>query len=474
MQLPDNIQELKDLVTLVLTRLEQLEQENALLKVENAQLKEENAELRRRLDLRSHNSHKPPSSDGLSKKPGIPKESGKKTGGQFGNPGKTLKMVEQADEIVIHHAHRCRHCKREFDVSEVEQIVDTRQVFDIPAPRLEVTEHQVGAITCCGAKQVGEFPPGVRNVVQYGSRIKALSVLLNTDYRLPLEKIEKLFTDLYNCSFNQSTVITANERCYERLEPIEKQIADQIKQSQVVNYDETGGRVENKLHWFHVACTSLWTYLFVDQKRGKQALQGEQSLIKDFHNWAVHDCWESYFGFDECRHAICNAHILRELENLKEQGREWAGQMKQLLLEMYELSEHATKVLAHRKQWEKKYEKICQQADREEPKPEKSSRGKPKNSVGRNLLKRLKKHQVGVLAFAFEEEVPFTNNQAERDLRCLKVKQKVSNTFRTLSGAENYARIQGFISTIRKHKLNVFEELINVFDGNSIIFQTSK
>lgn len=484
MTLPDDIEQLKDLVSQILARLsvledenEALKTENIALKAENQKLKQENQELRRRLNQNSRNSHQPPSSDGLKKKPALPKKSGKKSGGQKGHLGKTLEMVDEPDLTVVHHAQKCVRCERAFGLEDVGKIISRRQVFDIPPPKLEVTEHQLGEIVCCQKKHLGEFPKGVGNVVQYGERIQALSVLLNNDYRIPLKKLENLFADLYGCSFNQSTAVVANERCYQKLEPIEEEIKRLIKASKVVNFDETGGRVANKLHWFHTACTDLYSYLFVHEKRGKEALMSEQSVIKDYENWAIHDCYASYFKFENCQHAVCNAHILRELESLKEQASKWAKKMKDLLMEMFQASEKGTKVLKNKKKWLAKYEKICKQADKEEPPPKpppKGKRGRATNSVGRNLLNRLRKHQSGVLAFAFEKEVPFTNNQAERDLRCLKVKQKVSNSFRQKKGAENYARIQGFIGTVRKHQQNVYEQLTNVFEGVPFTFQTSK
>jgi transposase len=193
--------------------------------------------------------------------------------------------------------------------------------------------------------------------------------------------------------------------------------------------------------------------LFVHQKRGKEALESEQSIIKDFTKWAVHDCWESYFRFEGGRHILCNAHRLRELESLKEQGSNWAKKMQDFIFEMYEVSEKGQKVIAKRAAWEARYEKICGLGEKEEPPPEKGKRGKPKNSRGRNLLNRLKKHQAGIMEYAFTAEVPFTNNQAERDIRCVKIKQKISNSFRSQKGAAHYARIQGFVSTVRKHKI---------------------
>ena len=190
--------------------------------------------------------------------------------------------------------------------------------------------------------------------------------------------------------------------------------------------------------------------------------------------WAVHDCWESYFRFENCQHILCNAHLLRELESLKQQGSDWGGKMQKFFYQLYEATEKGSKVLERGGQWEAGYEKICAAAEVEEPPPKPSHRGRAKNSVGRNLLNRLKKHQTAILEYAFREEVPFTNNQAERDFRCAKIKQKISNSFRSRKGAENYARIQGFVSTIRKQKMNVFEEIVNVFDKKAISFQMAK
>ena len=459
MELPDDIQELKQIIAQLLERISQLETENA--------------ELRRRLGLKSHNSSKPPSSDGLAKKPGLPKKSGKKNGGQIGHEGKTLEKVANPDEIIVHHASGCRRCQRKFSLADVEQIVSKRQVFDIPEPKLEVTEHQLGEIECCGEKYYGEFPPEVENPVQYGNKIKALSVLLNNEYRLPLEKTESLLADLYNCSFSQSLVMSANRECFEKLEPTENQIKAEILLSETAHFDETGMRIEGSLNWLHVASNQRWTYLFTHQKRGKEALESEPSIIKDFTNWAVHDCWASYFRFENCRHILCNAHLLRELESLKEQGSSWGKQMQDFIFEMYEASEKGEKVLANQAAWEAKYEKICGLGEVEEPPPEKGKRGRAKNSIGRNLLNRLKKHQAGIMEYAFTAEVPFTNNQAERDIRCVKIKQKISNSFRSQKGAANYARIQGFVSTVRKHKMKVFQAIVNIFNQKDISFQVA-
>jgi transposase len=466
MELSNDISVLKDLVMALLSKVEALESENAALRAENA-------DLRSRLNLNSKNSHKPPSTDGLSKKPGLPKGPPKKSGGQFGHKGRTLKMVDNPDDTVVHHAPSCPCCSKVFSPSDVVDVVQKRQVFDIPAPRMEVLEHQLGVVVCCGRQHLGSFPPEVSQPVQYGSRIKALSVLLNNDYKLPLEKIEQLMSDLWGCSFNESTVVTANARAYQALEPVEEQIKTAISASEVAHFDETGMRVAKSLHWFHVASTSWFTYLFVHKKRGREALDSEESLLKDFQNRAVHDCWESYFGFEQCQHALCNAHLLRELTNLMENGSKWAEKMHQFILDLYRNSQKATVIVADRQTWEREFKHICRLANAEEPPPLQGKRGKPKKTKGRNLLDRLLERQDGWLAFAFVQTVPFSNNQAERDIRCLKTKQKVATNFQTFKGAQNHARIQSFASTLRKHSMNVFQNLVNVFDGKSIVFQAA-
>jgi transposase-like protein len=269
---------------------------------------------------------------------------------------------------------------------------------------MEVAEHQLGVVVCCGRYHSGSFPSEVSQPVQYGSRIKALSVLLNNDYKLPLEKIEQLMGDLWGCSFNESTALTANAGMYQALEPIEAQIKSAILASDVAHFDETGMRVEKSLHWFHVASTSCFT-------------------------------------------------------------------LYQFMLDLYRDSRKATVILADRQTWEREFKYICQLADCEEPPPKQGKRGKPKNTRGRNLLNRLTAHQDGWLAFAFTENVPFSNNQAERDIRCLKTKQKVATKFQTIKGAKHYASIQFFTSTFHKHSMNVFRHLIDILNRKNIVFQ---
>ncbi len=456
-----DILSLKNLVEVPLKKVETLE-------AENAQLRAENAALREQLNKKSHNSHKPPSSDGYGKKAALPQSKGKKNGGQFGHEGRTLKMITTPDQTIVHHALSCSCCQKIFLPSDVQKIGQKRQVFDLPELRLIVTEHQEGLIICCGKVHKGNFPEAIGQPVQYGSKIRALSVLLNNDYKLPFEKIEQLFADIYGCSYNESTAISHNKVMYEALAPLEQEIVDKIIASNVVHFDEIGMRVQGKLHWFHTASTPSYTYLFVHPKRGKLALHSEQSLLPWFKNWAVHDCWQSYFEFKDCSHALCNAHIIRELQALSDNGSKWATEMRYFLIDLFEKTLKATQILQNKDFWLQQFKLLCQNADTEEPQPVQGKKGRAKNSKGRNLLNRLVAHQDGILAFAFLQDIPFTNNQAERDIRCLKTKQKVATSFRTFDGAQQYARIQSAISTFRKLNINIFQTLIDVFDKKNV------
>jgi transposase len=217
----------------------------------------------------------------------------------------------------------------------------------------------------------------------------------------------------------------------------------------------------------HVACNSLYSYFFVHTKRGKLAIESEKSILQDYKNYLMHDCWASYFGLDQATHLICNAHIIRELQALVENGSQWAVIMQKYLLNLFEISKEEPLHQSLLPKYVKEYHGICQQGFLEEPPPTKTigKKGRLKKSKGLNLLQRLSENQDAVLSFAFHKDLPFTNNQAERDLRPIKTKQKVSACFRTITGANHYARIQGFISTVRKQGLNPFQQLQSVFQN---------
>ncbi|MBK8534681.1 MAG: IS66 family transposase [Candidatus Competibacteraceae bacterium] len=382
--------------------------------------------MRRYLGLDSTNSHKPPSSDGYQKKtvnPGLPKEGKRAHGGQVRHQGNTLKRVAQPDYIQLHLPERCPCCGRFFRSDEAYPVIHSRPVFDVPEPKPEVTEHRLGPLACCGVWQGGEYPAEVTAVVQYGAGVRAWVTKLSVDHKMPLEQISQLFEDLYGYDLNSATIEEALERGYTLAESVERQVIGHLLERQTVHFDENGVRIAGQLHGLHTASTATHTHLFVHEKRGTAALASEASVFNDFHGTAVHDCWLPYFHFEQARHVLCcGAHLLCELNGLMENGVRWAREMHELLLALY----HRPRPILAADEVRGHYHRILAQANREEPPPHPGKQGKPKPSKGRNLLNRLREQEDGVLAFALEAGIPFTNNQAERDLRPAKIKQKVS------------------------------------------------
>jgi len=450
------------------------------LQAENQQLRAENADLKARLSQSSANSHKPPASDGLAKKPlikpAIARQTGKKPGGQPGHPGKTLLFVEQPDTICYHTPSHCHQCG--LALTDMPTLSERRQVFDLPEARLYVEEHQVLQRRCrCGCVERGAFPAYVAAPVQYGPRIHAQSILLNIDYKVPFAKIRQFWVDVVGYAYNEATLSHVEAVLWAQLMPIEEQIKARLQAAPVCHFDETGLRVGGKLHWLHVACTALYTYLFVHPSRGQKALKATQSVFEGCTNCGsppglVHDCWSSYFAAGAGRHALCGAHLLRELQGQIDRGRVWAKPLHAYLLALYKARRHGLLAANERRSWEQVYRQLCEQGLAQEPPPlifynkaGKALNKRPKQSTGRNLLNRLVAHESAILAFAFEEGVPFTNNEAERALRPAKIKQKISGGFRTEAGAATYARIGGFVATMRKHQCNVVEQLADVLKG---------
>jgi len=446
-------------------RVEELEKENALLRQENSDLKS-------RLKSNSQNSSRPPSSDGYKKKPtvALPKKGKAKQGGQKGHKGDTLSQDKNPDHIVKLVPDQC-DCGHHFTSQEC-MLAGKRQVFELPQPKLEVTEYQLHKATCpeCGLRHQSKAPDGVTAPVQYGNQAKAFAVLLNTHYKMPFNKIQLLFSDLFGYAINESTVYSASRQCYDQLKKTEEVIKSKVSKANVAHADESGLRVLGKLHWLHTATTLDYTYLFVHEKRGKLALESNKSVLGNIRGWLVHDCWSSYFKFTGLKHAICGAHILRELQGLIDSGEsKWAKTFHSFLMRLY------NKPFKQRREQidtiKTRYLQICSRGEKQEPPPYKTpgKKGRSKRTKGRNLVERLIREMDAVLAFAFNEEVPFTNNLAERDIRPVKVKMKVSNCFRSMDGAETYARIESFVSTVRKNKRNIFEELANTFRGYNFL-----
>lgn len=427
----------------------------------------------------SQNSSKPPSSDGLkkAKTQSLRKPGQRPVGGQPGHKGDTLKLVSNPQHTERHRVEQCPHCQT--DLSSVAPCGhERRQVFDIPPVQLEVTEHQVEIKECPGCQQTvkGQFPADVQQPTQYGPRIQAQATYLNNYHFIPLARTEELLTDFYGQGPCEAVVLEANQRLAETLKPAIQSIQAQLQQAAVAHFDESGLRVEKQLHWLHVASTDELTHYHVHRRRGQEGMK-EGDILPHFTGQAVHDHLSAYLHFDTCQHAFCNAHHLRELKFIHEQYQQgWADKMAQLLLTIKAeveaapasaLSLPAERLDFHSAAYDQLIAEGLQLNPTQPPPP--NSRGRPKQSPPKNLLDRLHKHKAGVLAFMADFRVPFDNNLAERDVRMVKVKQKVSGTFRTKRGADTFCLIRSYISTARKQGHLVIDALYRAFLGHPFV-----
>lgn len=451
------------LVAIILKLQEQIEVQAKLIQ-----------ELRDQIAKNSGNSGKPPSSDGL-KKPrtrSLRKKGELQNGGQKGHQGHTLKLVAKPDHIYRHEALTCPHCAADLQAVETTGC-EKRQVFDVPPVSIEVTEHQAEIKRCpeCGQLAKGTFPNGVTQTTQYGPRLKAQASYLNNYQFIPLARTCDLLEDFYGHRPSEAFVLEANASLVEGTQASLTAIQEQLRAAGVVHFDESGLRVTGKLHWLHVGSTERLTYYTVHQKRGKEGIQA-MGILPGFSGTAVHDHWKSYFTFENCKHALCNAHHLRELQFVIDQYQQpWAQAMIALLLEI-KAEVEATAMQASRLPrdriafFELRYDQLIKQGLKANPPPEKpapTKRGRKKQSPPKNLLDRLKNHKSQVLAFMYDFNVPFDNNLVERDVRMIKVKQKVSGAFRTTTGAEAFCTIRSYISTVRKHGGNVIQAIHDAF-----------
>ena len=437
-------------------------------------------QLEEQLAKNSRNSSKPPSSDGFRKPApkSLRKKSGRKSGGQPGHAGHTLKMADKPDHAEVHRVNECEHCGRSLADQPADDI-EKRQIHDLPPLRLIVTEHRAETKTCtCGHLNKAAFPPGVNAPAQYGERVKAAAVYLKNYQLLPYARTCELMGDLFDCPLSEGTL--ANIMAQSRdlaAEPVER-IREQLARSAVAHFDETGSRVEGRLWWTHSASTAEATYYGIHRKRGREATD-EIGILPGFVGRAIHDFWKPYFGYD-CLHGLCNAHHLRELIFVHEQHRQdWAERMIDCLLDIKEAVDQAKEatgqLAADRIQaFEARYQRILDEGYAQNPlsplpDSAKKKRGRRKKSKPRNLLERLDEHRSEVLAFMHDCNVPFDNNQAERDLRMMKVQQKISGMFRTEDGAEAFCRIRSYISTARKNAVGAMDALTRLFGGKPFV-----
>lgn len=426
----------------------------------------------------SRNSHKPPSGDGFKKRTkSLRGKSGKSSGGQPGHQGQTLEWQAQADWVEYHEENYCQQCGGSLAAEAVEEWI-ARQVVDIEPIEPLVTEHRASVKCCrhCGHQNQASFPATATTVVQYGPRLRGVMLYLMEAQLLPSARTTEVLKDLFGATVSEGTLYNSRKHCFEQLALVEQRVQSQLANASLVHFDETGMRVNGQLFWLHVACTDGLTYYFVHTKRGRLAMD-EMGILPVFSGKAVHDGWQSYSGYD-CAHFLCNAHHLRELQFVLEHHQQWwAYQMSVLLVTiLHQVNQAKDKGeealdIDQLKAFETRYDDIIALglADNPMPPPDPyvpKKRGRVKRSAPRNLLERLQAHKAAVLGFMHDFEVPFDNNQAERDLRMMKLKQKISGCFRSQNGAEMFCRIRGYIATIRKQGCNLFDALIRLFEAN--------
>jgi transposase len=436
---------------------------------ENATVKERIQALEAQVSQNSRNSSKPPSLDGYQKPAPkslrVPGE--RKPGGQIGHAGHTLEFSSDPHTTERHRPDVCLcgcPLTGQHTVSE-----EKRQVYDLPPLAMEITEHIVTTCRCpgCGQLVSGNFPTGVDAPVQYGPGVRSVVSYLNQYQLLPYKRTQELMDDLFDCTLSVATVLQANRLLHHRLAPAEKHIQNYLIQQRLLHVDETGLRTQDKTHWCHVACTDQATHYSIQPKRGYEG-SVKAGVLPQFRGTSMHDGLTSYGRYTQCSHVLCNAHHQRELIFLYEQqGLVWAKDMIELLLKGKRQVEETGQALTKEEfaRFRTQYHNIRHRGIREDekryPRCDVEAPGKPgkrKQSKAKNLLDRLK-HTHAVLAYLRDVSIPYDNNQAERDLRMLKVKQKISGCFRKENEAQMFARIRSYISTAKKQHLSVMEVL---------------
>jgi transposase len=437
-------------------------------------------ELEARLNKDSHNSSKPPTSDGLKKPPkhGLRHKSGKKSGGQMGHEGHRLEAVANPKHIVVHAVTRCHRCQASLEGVVLEKY-EQRQVFDLPEEvRLEVTEHRAEIKGCpqCGEVNQGEFPAGVSQATQYGPRVRAQMVYFNTYQFVPLERTVEIIRDLYQQPISEGAVVAAVQQIARQVTAVIAKIKEHLtKTEEAVHFDESGMQV-GRLKWVHSASTALTTLFEIHAKRGQEAMD-KIGILPKRTGWCIHDYWKPYLAYQQAKHGLCGAHLLRELTFLVENYLQaWMEPMIQLLTEIQQVVEAAkareqTALSAEQlTNFKNRYDQLVAQGLLANPPPQPTGkRGRVKQTPPKNLLDRLRDHPDMVLAFMYDFKVPFDNNQAERDIRMAKLKQKISGCFRSDDGADDFCQVRSYISTSRKNGQPILNALYCALIGTPFI-----
>jgi transposase len=346
---------------------------------------------------------------------------------------------------------------------------ERRQVFDLRMQRF-VTEYRAQRLIDANGKYfVAEFPTGVTRPAQYGASVKAHAVYMSMFQLIPYERVQTHFDENVELPLSTGTLANFNRDAYDRLDSFEALAKKWLTRETIVHADETGINVGGQRIWLHNASSQEWTLFYPHAKRGQEAMDAI-GVLPNFHGTLVHDHWKPYYRYD-CTHALCNAHHLRELTYAHEQdGQIWAKEMIDLLLAIKAAVDAAEGVLSvvNARSWRRRYRALLRKADKECPEPVAAAgppkRGKLKRSKSRNLLERLRDYEDDTLRFMEIIDVPFTNNQGERDIRMTKVQQKISGCFRSLEGAKIFCRIRSYLSTCRKNGVGIGEALECLFN----------
>jgi len=450
------------------------------LKSANAKQEIKIAELEARLNKNSSNSSKPPSGDGYRKKAPINsrEKSGMSTGGQLGHVGNTLDKVPNPDKVIEFKIQEICDCGCNLENTESTQ--KTRQIFDIPKPQIEVTEYVTNNKVCpeCGKIHKTEFPPEVTQPTQYGENIHTLMNYLTLYQLIPLSRAVEAIHAFTGQSVSEGTLVNAAKALYEILDGPVEAIKNQIINTNVVHFDETGARCEGETIWLHAACTEKLTFLEVNDNRGVQAGL-DIDILPNFTGVAVHDHWKPYYCFKDCTHAECNAHNLRYLRDIAENyHQDWANEMSSLLIEIKirvkDLNSQGLFEMPNEEihLWQKRYHNIIEKGileDAEKSPQILNKKGKLTKSKALQLLFKLRDYDIETLAFMYDFNIPFDNNLAERDIRMQKLRQKISGCFRSKEGAKISCRVRSYIYTARKNGIDALEAIARALQGQPFI-----
>lgn len=446
----------------------------------NSALEAENKKLKEQLGMNSQNSSKPPSSDGFNKpKPkSLRTPSGRKSGGQKGHKGKGLNLLKKPDFTISHFPLSCNDCPNKSKCDSF-RVSSTRYEYDIVL-ETKLTCHRQMACNCPMQNNQtikGSFPENIKSSLQYGNDLRAFVVTLNASGMIAVKRLHDILKATFNIPISTGTISNIIASMNEKLSPAMSWIKNNVISSEIAHFDETSVPINKSNHWIHCSSNSKYTHLTIHKKRGKEGMD-DSGVLPEFKGIAIHDCWQSYFKFSKIKHGLCVTHLIRELTGIFENSPEqiWANDMIKHLYLMKQFKDNyiqndciSMKPL-YLEHFLKRYDDIINKGLEMNPLLEvsKVKPGRPKKGKIRSLIDRLVLHKASVCLFMTDFNVPFTNNQAERDIRMTKVKKKIAGTFRTPEGADTFIKITSYISTLAKNGIGSFEAIKTAIKGQSV------